>query len=69
MENNKLWINGYGIRKDYLFHKKSLIEALSWFNCDIWAESVKKPAIYGLLSCGFEKYKNNVYVYRQNNGS
>ncbi len=67
MEADKLWVNGYGIRKNHLFNKKAFSQALNWFNCDIWAISDKKPAIFGLLSCGFKKYEKNIYVYRQNN--
>ena len=62
----KLWINGFGIRKRHLFNKECLLKALSWFNCDIWAKSVEKPAIYGIMICGFKKYKDDIYVYRQN---
>lgn len=65
-DNGKLWVNGYGIRKNHLFNKKSFKQVLGWFNCDIWAESYQKPAIYGLLSCGFKKYKDGIYVFRQN---
>ena len=62
--NGKLWVNGYGIRKNHLFNKKCFKEALSWFDCDIWAESTQRPAIFGILSCGFKKYKDNLYVYK-----
>ena len=67
VKSDKLWVNGFGIRKRHLFNKKCFKSALSWFNCDIWAESVQKPAIFGIKSCGFKKYKNNIYVYRQDN--
>lgn len=63
--NNKLWVNGYGVRKKHLFNKTCFKTALKWFNCDIWARSIQKPAIYGLLRCSFKKYENNIYVYRQ----
>ena len=64
---DKLWVNGFGIRKKHLFNKKCFKTALKWFNCDIWAESVQKPAIFGIKSCGFKKYKDNIYVYKQGN--
>lgn len=64
-DDGKMWVNGYGIRKNHLFNKSAFTLALSWFNCDIWAISDKKPAIYGMLVCGFKKYKDNIYVYTQ----
>ena len=63
--DGKLWVNGYGIRKNHLFNKQAFKLALSWFNCDIWAFSLQKPAIYGIRQCGFKKFKSNIYVYRQ----
>jgi len=62
----KLWVNGYGVRKKHLFNKICFKTALTWFNCDIWAKSVQNPAIYGLLVSGFKNFKDNIYVYRQN---
>ena len=64
-KKNKLWINGYGIRKNHLFNKDCFLKSLSWFNCDIWAKTSEKPVIWALLGCGFKKYKNNIYVFRQ----
>lgn len=63
--DGKMWVNAFGIRKNYLFNKQCFKNALDWFNCDIWAKSVEKPAIYGLLNSGFQKYKNNIYVFRK----
>ena len=63
--DGKLWVNAFGIRKNYEFNKACFKKALGWFNCDIWAKSTVKPAIYGLLACGFKKFKDNFYVYRQ----
>lgn len=62
--NGKFWINGYGIRKRHLLNKKCFTTFLRLFPCDVWAESDKKPAIYGLLVSGFKKFKDNIYVYR-----
>lgn len=65
--DEKLWVNGFGIRKKFLFNKKCFESALSWFNCDIWAETVQKPAIYSLLVCGFKRDKGNLFCYRRKN--
>lgn len=60
---DRLYVNGFGIRKHHLFNKSCFELALSWFNRDIWAECPHKPAVYGLLCCGFKKYKGNTYVF------
>lgn len=67
--DNKLWVNAFGIRKNYIFNKKCFETALSWFDCDVWAKSVEKPAIYGLLSSGFKKFRDNIYVFRMKTNS
>ena len=64
--DDKLWINGYGIRKNHLFNKNCFLKSLTWFNCDVWAKTVEKPVVWALLRCGFEKYSDGIYVFRQN---
>lgn len=60
--NEKLFFNGYANRH---LHKQ-VIDCIKmtfdWFNCDIYAESIQKPAIYSLLRCGFKKHKGNIYI-------
>lgn len=63
--DDKLWVSGYGIRKNYLFNYHAFKQSLTWFNCDVWAETYFKPAIYSLIACGFKKYKDGIYVYRR----
>lgn len=61
--DDKLWVNGFGIRKNHLFNKKCFNLALTWFNCDIWAQSTQKPAIYGITACGFKKVDGDIYKF------
>lgn len=63
-KNKKIWVNGFGIRKHHLFNKHCFKKALTWFNSDIWAYCTHRPAIFGLLSCGFKKYKRNLYKFK-----
>ena len=65
--DGKLWVNGYGIRNRHLFNKRCFEKALSWFNCDIWANTKYKDVIWALLRCGFIKFDKNIYVYHQQN--
>ena len=62
---NKMWVNRFGARKHHLFNKKCFQTALEWFDCDIWAKCPHKPAVFGLICCGFKKYKDNIYVFRR----
>jgi len=62
---NKMWVNGYGIRKHHLYNKKCFQTALKWFSCDIWANTPHRPVKFALLRCGFKKYKDDIYVFRQ----
>lgn len=64
-KSDKLWVNGYGIRNKHLFNKKCFEKSLSWFNCDIWADTPYKDVAWALLRCGFKKAKNNIYVFCQ----
>ncbi len=64
-KNNKLWVNGYGIRNKHFFNKKCFESALGWFNCDIWANTKYKDVAWALLRCGFKKVKENIYVFKK----
>lgn len=67
-KDDKLWVNGYGIRKKHLFNKKCFEQALDWFNCDIWAITPYKDVSWALLRCGFRKVKDdNTYVFHRKN--
>lgn len=62
-KNKKLFINGFSVRKSFVFNILIMKAICKWFTCDIYAESIQKPAILLLLRCGFKKLKNNIYVY------
>lgn len=64
-KSGRLWVNGYGVRKNHLFNKKCFMQALSWFNCDIWADTKYKEVAWALLRCGFKKCDENIYCYHQ----
>ena len=64
-KNNKLYLNGFGGRKHHQKNIECLKMVLNWFNCDIYAESVQKPAILCLLRCGFKRIDNNLFIYRR----
>lgn len=65
-KNKKLFLNGFATRKFYEIKKNALLKIFEWFDCDIYAESIRKPAIYMLYQCGFEKISENLFVHRKN---
>lgn len=65
--DGKLWVNGYGVRNKHLFNKKCFEDSLTWFNCDIWANTKYRDVAWALLRCGFKKFDEHIYVYRQKN--
>lgn len=65
MEDGKLFIGAFGIRHHLLDHIKCFKMTLDWFNCDIYAKSVQKPAIMLLLKCGFKKVSDDIYKYER----
>ena len=62
---NRLYLNGFATRHHHNENVECVKMVLSWFECDMYAESVRKPAILCLLKAGFKKYKNNIYIYRR----
>lgn len=63
--DGKLWVNGYGLRNKHLFNKECFKESLTWFNCDVWANTQYKEVAWALLRCGFKKFDKNIYVYHR----
>ena len=67
-DSEKLFVNAFSKRK-FLKEKLACLKlSLSWFKCDIYAEAQHKETILCLLRLKFKHYKNNIFVYRQNEG-
>ena len=60
-----LYINGFATRHHHKENVECIKSVLSWFSCDVYAESIRKPAVLCLLKAGFKKEKNNIYRYRR----
>lgn len=67
-QNNKLYINGFSNRKNHLLNIECLKTSLTWWNCDIYARTKHKTAIYIILKCGFNKIGENLYIYKRHKG-
>ena len=65
LKDNKLFLNCFAGRHTHLKNLECFKMSLSWFNCDVYAYSIQKTAIYGLLKCGFKKISDNIYKYER----
>jgi len=63
--DNKLYVNVVAYRGTHLINLECFKKSLTWWNCDIYARSHHKTAIYGMLKCGFKKIGENLYIYKR----
>lgn len=63
--DGKVYVNAFADRKTHLINIECFKKALSFYNCDIYARSKQKTAIYCILKCGFKKIGNNLYKYER----
>jgi len=63
--DDKLYVNAVAYRGTHLINIECFKKSLTWWNCDIYARSHNKPAIYGLLKSGFKKIGENLYIYER----
>lgn len=61
----RLFVNVFSSRGHHLLNIECFKEALSWFNCDIYAEALHLTSRIGCLRCGFKRLKGNIFVYRR----
>lgn len=65
IRDNEVFLNAFATRHHHKENIECLNLVISWFNGDIYAESIRKPAILCLLRSGFKKLKDNIYIYRR----
>ena len=63
--DNNLYVNAVAYRKTHLLNMECFKKSLSWWNCDIYARTHHKTAIYTILKCGFKKVKTGLYKYER----
>ncbi len=63
--DNRLYVNVVAYRGTHLINLECFKKSLTWWNCDIYARSHQKTAIYGMLKCGFKKIGENLYIYKR----
>lgn len=67
-KDDKLFFNGFSKRKCHLLNLRCIKKALTFYNTDVYAQSIEKPAIYCLLKAGFHKVSKNLYMKGNKNG-
>ena len=60
-KEGKLFVNAFANRHTHEINIKCLKMSFDWFNCDIYAKSHQKTAIYCLYKCGFKKINEDTY--------
>lgn len=63
--DNKLYVNVVAYRGTHRINLECFKTSLTWWNCDIYARTHHKTAIYGILKCGFKKIGENLYKYER----
>lgn len=64
MENGKLFLNAFSVRKKHSQNLLSLNLAKTWFIPPIYAEAQNRASAFCLLKCGFERVEDNLFVYK-----
>lgn len=62
---DKLYVNAYASRHHHLKNIECLKMSLNWFNCDIYAQTTHKTAIFCLYKCDFKRIGENLFIYRR----
>ncbi len=63
--DGKLYVNAVAYRKTHLINMECFRKSLTWWNCDIYARTHHKTAIYTILKCGFKKVDKHLYKYER----
>lgn len=64
-EGDKLFLNGFCNRKMFPLNLICVINSLSWFNCDLYAEAQNRASALCLLKCGFKRVKDNLFCFKK----
>ena len=62
-DDEKLYLNGFAVRKFLKEKLEALKLATTWFNCEIYAEAQNKASEYCLKKVGFKKITERLYAY------
>ena len=60
-KDGRLFVNAFANRHTHETNIKCLKMSFDWFNCDIYAQTKHKTAIFCLYKCGFKKINDDIY--------
>ena len=60
-DGDKLYLNGFAIRKNLEANLHCLKWSTTWFNCNIYAEAQNRASAYCLLRSGFKRISGNIF--------
>lgn len=63
LDNGKLFLNGFSIRKNFEVNLECLRRSTQWFTSDIYAEAKNRASALCLLRCGFKRIHDNLFVF------
>lgn len=61
MDGDKLFLNGFAIRKNLKANLECLRLSTTWFSCDIFAEAQNRASALCLLRCGFKRVDGKLF--------
>ena len=67
-EEDKLFLNGFSIRKNHQFNIEAVKKISSFYNCDIYSKTKNKTAQFLLKKCGFKfikSYSNGIKYFKK----
>jgi len=65
-EDGKLFICSASVPKRYQDTYKCLLESLTYYSCDIYANTSQRHVKLILLRAGFKKINDNLFIYERN---
>jgi hypothetical protein len=64
--DNKTFVNVFANRGHHRLNLECFKKSLEWMDGDIYAEATERTSRIGVLRCGFERVKDNLFIYRRN---
>lgn len=58
-EDEKLFLNGFSVRKNHKFNIDAVKKVLTFYNCEIYSKTKNKTAQFLLRKCGFNLIKTD----------
>ena len=65
MDDGKLFLNGFAIRKNMKANLHALLLSTTWFRKPIYAEAQNRASALCLLRCGFKRKEGNLFCLRE----